>query len=122
WKAWIARAKHDYDMAIFEIIERGLERRSIARPEPCKPTSRLRRPARPSSRLMAVHPLKSHSRARGRPARLRVSVNCTVSAANHGCPSCVRCSHSRMALRTDGLRGRGFEAPGGRLRERAGPG
>ena len=25
WKAWIARAKHDYDMAIFEIIERGLE-------------------------------------------------------------------------------------------------
>jgi hypothetical protein len=25
WKTWIARAKHDYDMAIFEIIERGLE-------------------------------------------------------------------------------------------------
>lgn len=25
WKVWIARAKRDYDMAIFEIIERALE-------------------------------------------------------------------------------------------------
>ena len=25
WKAWIARTKHDHNMAIFEIIERGLE-------------------------------------------------------------------------------------------------
>lgn len=25
WKVWIARAKRDHDMAIFEIIERGLE-------------------------------------------------------------------------------------------------
>jgi hypothetical protein len=25
WKAWLARAKHDHNMAIFEIVERGLE-------------------------------------------------------------------------------------------------
>ena len=25
WKQWLARAKHDYDMQIFEIVERGLE-------------------------------------------------------------------------------------------------
>lgn len=25
WKTWLARAKHDYDKAIFEIVERGLE-------------------------------------------------------------------------------------------------
>jgi len=25
WKTWISRAKRDHDMAIFEIIERGLE-------------------------------------------------------------------------------------------------
>jgi hypothetical protein len=25
WKIWISRAKRDYDLAIFEIIERGLE-------------------------------------------------------------------------------------------------
>lgn len=25
WKQWLARAKHDYGMQIFEIVERGLE-------------------------------------------------------------------------------------------------
>lgn len=24
WKAWLARAKHDHGMALFEIVERGL--------------------------------------------------------------------------------------------------
>jgi len=24
WKTWLARAKHDHNMAIFEIVERGL--------------------------------------------------------------------------------------------------